>query len=74
LDEEKCVSGLLELASQHMTRLREEEEIGAAHSSNRPALAIAICFFERKNRANAQGKVKRSNGKYYRSFPEQPAP
>jgi hypothetical protein len=27
-------------------------------------------LFEWKNRAMAQGKVTRSNGKYYRAFPE----
>ena len=35
-----------------------------------PGLGNRNLFFEWKNRANAQGKVTRSSGKYYRACPE----
>jgi hypothetical protein len=35
-----------------------------------PGLGNRNLFFEWKNRATTQGKVTRSNGKYYRAFSE----
>ena len=38
-----------------------------------PGFGNRNLFFEWKNRAATQGKVTRSNGKYYRAFPETPS-
>jgi hypothetical protein len=35
-----------------------------------PGFGNRNLFFECKNRAATQGKVTRSNGKYYRAYPE----
>jgi len=35
-----------------------------------PGFGNRNLFFDWKNRAMTQGKVTRSNGKYYRAFPE----
>jgi hypothetical protein len=35
-----------------------------------PGFGNRNLFFDWKNRAAAQGKVSRANGKYYRTFPE----
>jgi hypothetical protein len=43
----------------------------AAADENSPAFGNRNLFFEWKNRAMAQGKVRPSNGKYCRAFSEQ---
>jgi hypothetical protein len=43
---------------------------GRARKSTSPGCGNRNLFFDWKNRAAREGKVTRSNGKYYRAYPE----
>lgn len=53
----------------------EQRVFGAVQAGEeikyQPGFGNRNLFFEWKNRAMAQGKITRSNGKYYRAYPEQ---